>query len=81
MATKKIYNPLADLGRIKDSLISLFLDTEDLTRLIMPTLDNIKFTQEQNWYGGNYQTTISGKYESTDLIGHCFDVQIGRAHV
>lgn len=33
------YNPLSDMGRIKESLISLFSHTEDLTRLIAHCFD------------------------------------------
>lgn len=63
---EKYYDPLSDMGRIKETLMSLFCDTEDITRLIMPELDNPNFTWEQNWYGGNFDTT--------PLIGHCFDI-------
>jgi hypothetical protein len=73
MAKEKYYDPLSDMAMIKESLMSLFCDTEDLTRLIMPTIDNDNFTWEQNWYGGTFNKNIYGKTEITTLIGHCFD--------
>lgn len=69
----KYYDPLSDMSRIKDSLMSLFCDLEDITRLIMPTLDNANFTWEQNWYGGRFDKNIKGQTEITTLLGHCFD--------
>lgn len=71
---QKYYDPLSDLSRIKDSLLSLFCDLEDLTRLIMPTLDDPDFTWEQNWYGGTFTKNVKGHTDITTLIGHCFDV-------
>lgn len=71
--TTKYYDPLSDMSRIKDSLMSLFCDLEDITRLIMPTLDNTNFTWEQNWYGGRFDKNIKGQTEITTLLGHCFD--------
>ncbi len=62
---EQYYNPLSDMSRIKTNLMSLFCDTEDITRLIMPKLDNENYTLEQNWYGG--------KFETSTLPGHCFD--------
>ena len=40
----KYYDPLSDMSRIKEYLMNLFLDKEDLVNLIMPTLDNDHFT-------------------------------------
>lgn len=59
---EKYYNPLSDTSRIKDTLMSLFRNSEDITRLVMPALDNTDFSWEENWYG-NKET----------LPGHCFD--------
>ena len=73
MAKEKYYDPLSDMAMIKESLMSLFCDTEDITRLIMPTVDNEDFTWEQNWYGGKFNKNKYGKTEIVDLIGHCFD--------
>lgn len=73
MAKKKYYDPLSDMAMIKESLMSLFCDTEDITRLIMPQLDDENFTFEQNWYGGNFDKNIYGKTDIKTLIGHCFD--------
>lgn len=73
MAKEKYYDPLSDMAMIKESLMSLFCDTKDITRLIMPVLDNDNFTFEQNWYGGVCNENIDGKTEIVDLIGHCFD--------
>lgn len=67
------YDPLSDMSRIKVSLMSLFCDSEDITRLIMPNLDNANFTLEQNWYGGTFNENINGETENAALIGHCFD--------
>lgn len=73
MAKEKYYDPLSDMAMIKESLCSLFCDTEDITRLIMPQLDNEAFTFEQNWYGGKFDKNIYGKTDIETLIGHCFD--------
>lgn len=73
MAKEKYYDPLSDMAMIKESLVSLFCDTEDITRLIMPQLDNEDFTFEQNWYGGKFDKNIYGKTDIQTLIGHCFD--------
>ena len=40
----------------------------------MPVLDNPKYTFEENWYGGVYDTTVTGEHEINTLNGHCFDV-------
>lgn len=69
----KYYDPLSDMSRIKESLMSLFCDLEDITRLIMPQLDNSNFTWEQNWYGGNFDKNVKGQTEIKTLLGHCFD--------
>lgn len=71
--SEKYYDPLSDMAMIKDSLMSLFCDTKDITRLIMPQLDNDKFTFEQNWYGGTYDKNIYGDTDIQTLVGHCFD--------
>lgn len=68
----KIYDPLSDMYRIKDSLASLFCDTEDITNLVMPNLDDPDFTFEENWYGGRFEKTVTGKTKIADLLGHCF---------
>lgn len=73
MTQKNYYDPLSDTGRIKDSLMSLFCGLEDLTHLVMPTLDNENFTFEENWYGGKYDKNIYGDAETVNLTGHCFD--------
>ena len=70
---EKYYNPLSDMRRIKTSLMSLFCDLNDLTKLIMPQLDNDNFTFEENWLGGKYDKNKYGKTEIVDLVGHCFD--------
>lgn len=36
---EQYYNPLSDLGKIKESLIALFYNTEDLTRLVPHCFD------------------------------------------
>lgn len=69
----KYYNPLSDMSRIKTGLMSMFCDEENITRLIMPNLDNDNFTFEQNWYGGSFEKDIHGKTHIETLIGHCFD--------
>lgn len=70
---EKYYNSLSDMSRIKDSLMSVFYDSDDVVRLIMPTLDDDNFTQEQNWYGGTFEKNINGETKIIPLIGHCFD--------
>lgn len=70
---EKYYNPLSDMSRIKVSLMSLFCDSEDITKLIMPSLDNDNFTLEQNWYGGTFEKITAGQTETETLAGHCFD--------
>lgn len=67
------YGPLSDMSRIKESLMSLLCDSKDVTKLIMPTLDNPNFTLEQNWYGGTFDKDINGQTETSTLMGHCFD--------
>ena len=71
--SEKYYDPLSDMSRIKTSLISLFCDLDDLTKLIMPQLDNANFTFEENWFGGKYDKNKYRKTEIVDLVGHCFD--------
>lgn len=69
----KVYDPLSDLGRVKDSFRSLFFNTDDIVRLIMPTLDDTDFSDEANWYGGKVKTTVTGATKNVTLLGHCFD--------
>lgn len=69
----KYYDPLSDMSRIKDNLMLLFCDSDDIVRLIMPQLDDDHFSMEQNWYGGKYEKNIWGETEIKTLIGHCFD--------
>lgn len=69
----KYYDPLSDMSRIKEYLMNLFLDKEDLANLIMPTLDDDHFTLNQNWLGGKYDKNVYGKTEIVTLLGHCFD--------
>lgn len=69
-----IYNPLSDMGRIKESLCSLFCDDEDIGKLVMPVPDDPDFTWEENWYGGKMEATVNGQTKVTTLLGHCFDV-------
>lgn len=73
MAKEKYYDPLSDMAMIKESLMSLFCYTEDITRLIMPQLDNNHFTFEENWYGGSFYKNVYGDTEIENLVGHCFD--------
>lgn len=73
MNKEKYYDPLSDMGMIKDGLMSLFCHTKDISNLIMPNLDNENFSFEENWYGGSYENNIYGEKELTTLIGHCFD--------
>lgn len=70
---EKYFNPLSDMSRIKGSLMSLFCESEDITRLIMPSPDDADFTLEQNWYGGTYEKNINGQTITAALTGHCFD--------
>lgn len=69
----KIYDPLSDMSRIKEYLMNLFLDKEDIVHLVMPTLDNDNFTLNQNWLGGKYDKNVYGETEIKTLLGHCFD--------
>ena len=39
MMPEQYYNPLSDLGKIKESLIALFYNMEDLTRLVPHCFD------------------------------------------
>lgn len=71
--TEKYYDSLSDMSRIKDSLMSIFYDSDDVIRLIMPTLDDDNFTQKQNWYGGTLEKNVDGETEKVSLTGHCFD--------
>lgn len=74
MAEEKYYDPLSDMSRIKESLVELFGDVEDISNLIMPNLDDSNFTWMENWLGGNFTETINGETKITNLIGHCFDI-------
>lgn len=74
MAEEKYYDPLSDMSRIKESLVELFGDIEDISNLIMPSLDDERYTWMENWLGGNYTETIDGKTNIINLIGHCFDI-------
>ena len=38
--SEKYYDSLSDMSRIKDSLKSLFLDTADIVRLIIPDMEH-----------------------------------------
>ena len=74
MAEEKYYDPLSDMSRIKESLVELFGDIEDISNLIMPNLDDERYTWMENWLGGSYTETIDGKTNLATLIGHCFDI-------
>lgn len=71
--TDNFFNPLSDMSRLKERLMSFFCDQEELVRLIMPKLDDENFTREQNWYGGSFEKTADGQTEIVTLTGHCFD--------
>lgn len=71
--SEKNYDPLSDMSRIKDSLMSLFCSSEDITRLIMPVPDDSDLTTEQNWYGGTFDKSADGQTVKRTLTGHCFD--------
>lgn len=71
--TANYYDPLSDMSRIKDSLMSLLCNSTDITRLIMPTPDDSDLTLEQNWYGGTFDKNVEGQSVKTTLTGHCFD--------
>lgn len=68
------YNPLSDLSRIKESLLYLFKNTKDITKLVMPNIEDERFSFEENWFGGKYTKNIKGKTEIANIVGHCFDV-------
>ena len=51
----QISNPLADMARIKESLMSMFLEDEDTVKLVMPVPDDPDFTREQNWENAHYR--------------------------
>ena len=70
----QISNPLADMARIKESLMSMFLEDEDTVKLVMPVPDDPDFTREQNWYGGKMHTTVTGQPKEVTLTGHCFEL-------
>ena len=74
MAEEKYYDPLSDMSRLKESLVELFGDIEDIANLIMPNLDDENFTWMENWLGGNYTKTMNGETKIKNLIGHCFDI-------
>lgn len=74
MAEEKYYDPLSDMSRIKESLVELFGDIEDIANLIMPNLDDERYTLMENWLGGNYIETVDGETNIKNLIGHCFDI-------
>lgn len=74
MADKKVLNPLASLGKIKEVLCDLFMETSSISDIVMFKIDNENYTYEQNWYGGKYNKDKFGKANSNELVGHCFTV-------
>lgn len=71
---EKYYDTLSDTGSLKTCLMSLFGNTKDIARLIMPAPDDNTFTWEQNWYGGSFDKNTGGRTETVKLTGHCFDI-------
>lgn len=67
-----IKDPLWEYGAFKDILQTLFMNNDNIVKLVMPELDNKNFTFEQNWIGGTYLFDKKGNKAKETLIGHCF---------
>lgn len=64
-----------ELGSWKDTVSKTFFQSELLREIVMPTLDNDKYDEDDNWFGGKkLPIYISEKPTYSDLIGHFFDV-------
>lgn len=63
-----------ELGKYKDKITSMFVANADIVDLVMPKSDDIRFSIEDNFLGGNFQAVSGGIEEKVQLIGHCFDV-------
>lgn len=59
--TTTTYNPLSDMNQIKDRLVTLFGDNEDITRLVMPAAGSPGQTPAGSWYGSHcFDTSYIG---------------------
>ena len=62
------------MGGIKEAYAALFLQNDDIRSLVMPRLDDDRFGDEANWYGGSYNIREKGVTSRVELQGHCFYV-------
>lgn len=77
MAIQKVDDDLKSLGKIKDYFSKILFNSEDVRNLTMPELDDNRFDELDNFFGGKkleYYNPETKKYEYIDLQGHCFDV-------
>lgn len=77
MAIQKVDDDLKSLGKVKDYIMKVLYNNEDVRNLTMPSLDDDRFDSVDNFFGGKnleYYNPTTKKYEYADLLGHCFDV-------
>lgn len=73
--TYKVDDDLRSLGSFKDTMMNILFNYEDVRNLTMPTLDDDRFDEFDNFFGGNLEWTgTNGSVEHVELLGHCFDV-------
>lgn len=72
MSESITHDPLWEFGAFKDTLQLLFMNDDLITSLVMPVLDDVNYSYEQNWKGGSYSVDKYGKPGQTTLVGHCF---------
>ena len=64
-----------ELGSWKDIAGQIFFKSDLLKGISMPTPDDARYGEDDNWYGGKQLPLIvDGVTEKHDLIGHYFDV-------
>lgn len=72
----KVDDDLRSLGNFKDTMMNILFNFEDVRRLTMPRLDDDRFDESDNFFGGALEWTnpTDGLIERVNLSGHCFDV-------
>ncbi len=64
-----------ELGTWKDLAGKFFFNSDLLKSIVMPTLDDTNYEEDDNWFGGkNLPTQVNGVTEYHNLVGHYFDV-------
>lgn len=76
MSIVTVDDDLKSLGSCKEYFSEVFFLNEDVRKLVMPSLDDSRFDERDNFFGGKklkYFNPSSKEYEYADLPGHCFD--------